>query len=146
MAKALAAAIGHFLTWVMQCIGHAGYCEAMKQFTRKQLSDLKTMATFIRVYCHARHDRASHVQADLPEDLGPAFRKGLPLCPDCAALLAHGIEKRRKCPLDPKPTCKACRIHCYSKEYRRRIREIMAFSGRRMILRGRLDYLWHYLF
>jgi hypothetical protein len=56
------------------------------------------------------------------------------------------MEKRRRCPLDPKPSCKNCHIHCYSKEYRAQIREIMAFSGRRLILRGRLDYLWHYLF
>ncbi len=118
----------------------------MTELTTRQLDDLKIMATFIRVYCHARHDRTSLVDAELPEELRPAFRKGLLLCPDCAALLAHGILKRRKCPLDPKPTCKACHIHCYSKEYRAKIREIMAFSGRKMILRGRLDYLWHYFF
>lgn len=118
----------------------------MAQFTTRQLGDLKIMATFIKIYCHARHDRASQAGTDLPEELQPAFRKGLLLCPDCASLLAHGIQKRRSCPLDPKPTCKECHIHCYSREYRARIREIMAFSGRRMILRGRIDYLWHYFF
>ena len=67
-------------------------------------------------------------------------------CSECRGLLEHGLEKRRTCPLEPKPTCKNCRIHCYSREYRAKIREIMAFSGRKMILRGRLDYLWHYFF
>lgn len=118
----------------------------MEQFTPKQLNDLKVMARFIEVYCQARHDRSSQALTDLPAALQPCFRKGLSLCPDCAALLTHGIQKRLRCPLDPKPTCKDCRIHCYSKEYRARIREIMAFSGRKMILRGRLDYLWHYFF
>lgn len=118
----------------------------MAQLTTRQLKDLKIMAAFIRTYCHARHDRTGQVRADLPEELQQSFRKELLLCPDCAALLAHGIRKRRSCPLDPKPTCKECHIHCYSKEYRASIRQIMAFSGRRMILRGRLDYLWHYFF
>ena len=118
----------------------------MEQFTTKQLKDLKVMARFIEVYCQARHEQTSRTFTDLPAALHPLFRKGLRLCPDCAALLTHGIQKRLQCPLDPKPTCKDCRIHCYSKEYRARIREIMAFSGRKMILRGRLDYLWHYFF
>ncbi len=118
----------------------------MEQFTPKQLNDLKVMARFIEVYCHARHDRSSQALSDLPTALQPCFPKGLQLCPDCAALLDHGIRKRLNCPLDPKPTCKDCHIHCYSKEYRASIREIMAFSGRKMILRGRLDYLWHYFF
>ena len=56
----------------------------------------------------------------------------------------HGVKKRLACPLDPKPTCKSCHIHCYTPEQRQKIREIMAYSGRRMIMRGRLDYLWHY--
>lgn len=118
----------------------------MEQFTSKQTSDLKVLAKFIEVYCHARHDRSAQSQTDLPPEFQGAFRKGLILCPACAELLAHGIMKRRKCPLDPKPTCKNCHIHCYSKDYRARIREIMAFSGRRVIMRGRLDYLWHYFF
>jgi hypothetical protein len=56
------------------------------------------------------------------------------------------MKKRALCPLDPKPACKDCHIHCYTKEYRQQIRTIMAYSGKRMILRGRLDYLWHYYF
>ena len=118
----------------------------MTQFTRKQISDLKILAEFIQLYCHAHHDRAETCLAELPADLQEACRRGITLCLDCTAILAHGISKRSRCPLEPKPTCKRCHIHCYSKEYRARIREIMAFSGRKMLLRGRLDYLWHYLF
>ena len=116
----------------------------MTTFTDKQLGDIRVLARFIEVYCQSRHKRVDTSLVELPEELQPAFRKGLRLCPDCAALLTHGIQKRRVCPLNPKPTCRDCHIHCYSKEHRARIREIMAFSGRKMILRGRLDYLWHY--
>jgi hypothetical protein len=68
------------------------------------------------------------------------------LCADCRALVEYALLKRRRCPLDPKPSCKHCHIHCYSKEHREQMKHIMAFSGRKMILRGRLDYLWHYFF
>lgn len=116
----------------------------MEQLTNAQRKDLKVLIDFIRVYCAARHREQGPVA--LPEGLAGRFRKDVSLCPDCQGLLTHALTKRRNCPLDPKPSCKQCHIHCYSKEYRARIREIMAFSGRRMIMRGRLDYLWHYLF
>ena len=116
----------------------------MEQFTSAQKKDLKVLLSFVRVYCTVKHD--SQTEAALPPDLADMFGKGLLLCPDCRGLVEYALEKRRKCPLDPKPSCKHCHIHCYSKEHRARIREIMAFSGRRMIMRGRLDYLWHYFF
>ena len=120
------------------------YYGPMEQFTEKQKKDLKVLMEFVRVFCRSKHDNQAEVE--IPSELRYLFRKGAALCPDCTGLVAHAVEKRRKCPLDPKPSCKHCHIHCYSREYRARIREIMAFSGRRMILRGRVDYLWHYFF
>jgi hypothetical protein len=120
------------------------YDGPMEQFTDRQKKDLKILIDFIRTYCASRHQEQADVA--LPAELSEAFRRGITLCPDCQGLLDHAIMKRRKCPLDPKPSCKNCHVHCYSKDYRTKIREIMAFSGRRMIMRGRLDYLWHYFF
>ncbi len=114
----------------------------MELFTSAQKKDLKVLINFVRVFCRAKHNDHPRVAATDAEGGGGDVH----LCADCAGLVAYALEKRRKCPLDPKPSCKNCHIHCYSKEYRARIREIMAFSGRRMIMRGRLDYLWHYLF
>ena len=116
----------------------------MEQFTGAQRRDFKVLVDFIRVYCESRH--GGEADAPLPEELGETFGKEVRLCPGCRALLDYALLKRRNCPLDPKPSCKNCRIHCYSKEYRAMIREIMAFSGRKMVMRGRLDYLWHYFF
>lgn len=138
--------INHLLTCVITPATVFADDTPMEQFTRKQQKDLKILIDFVRVYCHARHDRAKRASFELPGELQGSYRRGVAICPECARLLAHGIEKRRKCPLDPKPSCKQCHIHCYSKEYRAKIREVMAFSGRRMLTRGRLDYLWHYLF
>lgn len=116
----------------------------MEQFTRAQKKDLKVLATFIHVYCESRHREEGNVP--LPEEMAEMCGKDVRLCSGCRALLDYALQKRRTCPLDPKPSCKNCHIHCYSKEYRAKIREIMAFSGRKMIMRGRVDYLWHYFF
>ena len=114
----------------------------MEQFTAEQKKDLRVLIDFIGVYCRAKH--GDHPKAKV-EAVDVVTGKTL-LCPDCAELVGYAMEKRRICPLNPKPSCKNCHIHCYGREYRARIRKIMAFSGRRMLLRGRLDYLWHYFF
>lgn len=116
----------------------------MDPLTPSQITDIRILAEFIGVFCAARHQHQAEV--DLPAELQRSSRGKVRLCEQCRALLDHAVLKRRNCPLNPKPSCKKCPIHCYSKEYRATIREIMAFSGRKMILRGRLDYLWHYLF
>jgi hypothetical protein len=107
--------------------------------------DLRTLALFIRIYCHARHEVQSRVDIrgfDLKEITG----KSLDLCPECTKLLHHAFVKRSHCPYDPKPACKDCPSHCYAESYRQQIREVMRFSGRKLLLSGRLDYIFHLLF
>jgi len=118
----------------------------MDELNKKQISDLRILARFIQLFCHARHDRIAGGESILPEFLRSRHPEKDTLCRECAGLLEYGIRKRALCPLDPKPSCKSCHIHCYTPEYRQKIREIMAYSGKRMILKGRLDYLFHYWF
>lgn len=118
----------------------------MNELTPQQLKDLRTLARFIQVYCHAKHDVRNIGEIELQPELQPRPGRKSTICRECSDLLEHGIRKRTLCPLDPKPSCKKCHIHCYGKEYRQKIREIMSFSGRKLLLRGRIDYLWHYLF
>lgn len=115
----------------------------MNDLTQEQVNDLKILAEFITLYCHAKHAREA-TAVGIPEFLQAKGKITETVCHECALLLDHGIKKRALCPMDPKPACKSCRIHCYTAEYRQKIREIMAYSGKRMILRGRIDYLWHY--
>lgn len=115
----------------------------MEILTEKQKSDLALLGRFIQIYCKSKHGNFV-TGKKISEILGFDLKRDGCLCPDCSGLLEHGIVKRRLCPLEPKPTCRACHIHCYSAQYKEKIREIMAFSGRKMILRGRIDYLWHY--
>ncbi len=114
----------------------------MEQFTDTQKKDLKILVRFVRIYCGAKHEGQEKVLGEVSDIAGSDTL----LCRECAAVVEHALEKRRRCPLDPKPSCKNCSIHCYGRGHRERIREIMAFAGRRMILRGRIDYLRHYFF
>ncbi len=104
--------------------------------------DIRLIGKFVEVYCQGRHGAMTRTEIELPCGLGKHR-----LCAECAEFMAYAVARRVKCPLEhEKPTCKRCRIHCYAPRQRELVREIMAYSGRRMIMRGRLDYLWHYLF
>lgn len=116
----------------------------MNGLTKEQIKDVSILAEFISHYCHAEHSIDSADGYMIPEHLQKKGKQAVVICSDCGRLLEHGITKRRCCPLNPKPTCRKCHIHCYTPEYRDKIRKIMAFSGRKLIMRGRLDYLWHY--
>lgn len=82
---------------------------------------------FIHVYCRKKHSPP----------------KGQ-MCESCAELLEYALLRLEKCPFDPKPKCKECKVHCYKDDYRQRIREVMKFSGIYFVKRGRLDWLFKY--
>ncbi len=111
------------------------------------MGDLRLLANFVRIYCDELHHTLQKEQFSLRTyDVPAIHRRPLRLCQSCRKLLAHAFVKRTACPLDPKPPCKACPTHCYAPGYRAQIREVMKYSGRRLVLSGRLDYLIHLLF
>lgn len=77
----------------------------------------KTVHAMIEIYCQAHHE-GSH------------------LCDSCSALQAYVDQRLEKCPFGwEKPTCRNCKVHCYRADRRERIREVMRFSGPRMLFR-----------
>jgi len=53
---------------------------------------------------------------------------------NCTTLVDYTDRKLDLCPYGPeKPTCTNCPIHCYRPEPRERLREVMRFSGPRML-------------
>jgi hypothetical protein len=115
--------------------------------SRELRRDLKTLALFISIYCRYRHDGAVKNRAEMKVyDIEEIAGRPLFLCEDCHKLLIHAFVKRSHCPMDPKPMCKHCPNHCYHPAYRAQIREVMQYVGKRMLLSGRLDYLFHLLF
>ena len=58
------------------------------------------------------------------------------LCPECQKLLEYSDARLDRCPFgDEKPTCAKCRVHCYAPQMRETIRQVMRFSGPRMLAR-----------
>ncbi|MDA3902935.1 MAG: nitrous oxide-stimulated promoter family protein [Desulfuromusa sp.] len=112
--------------------------------TNKEKKDLKILALFTSVYCRDHHTAERESLLALPEQL--ASLKSYPCCASCREFLNYAIERRLNCPLEEKPVCKHCQVHCYRSGYREKVREIMRYSGKTLIKRGRLDLLWHYLF
>ena len=114
--------------------------------TRKELKDLKVLLQFTAVYCANRHtsDRAAVITEE-PDFQSLPLHKYL-VCIECSDFLLYAFERRLRCPLEEKPICKHCTVHCYKAGHREQVREIMRFSGQYLIKRGRLDLLWHYFF
>jgi hypothetical protein len=88
---------------------------------------LQMLEKFIEVYCSRNHRTAD----------------GL-LCDECSELLSYASDRLARCPVDPKPKCKDCRVHCYDDAHRAKIKEVMKFSGMYFVKRGRLDWLVKY--
>ncbi|MBM3270545.1 MAG: nitrous oxide-stimulated promoter family protein, partial [Candidatus Sericytochromatia bacterium] len=68
------------------------------------------------------------------------------LCADCEGLWQYCQARVDRCPFYPdKPTCKNCRVHCYSPERRERIKEVMRYAGPRMMWQAPVLALLHML-
>ena len=114
---------------------------------KKLRRDLKVLVRFVQVYCRDRHQDAQKTGVTLKtHDVEAIAGAPVLLCDACAKLLAHAFIKRTRCPMDPKPACKHCPQHCYHPRYRAMIREVMKSSGRKLVMSGRLDYLYHLIF
>jgi len=85
----------------------------------------RTIEAMIRLYCKKKHHEAS-------------------LCSECSGILEYAMKKLNKCPFEEnKPTCIYCKIHCYQKEQREKIRQIMRFSGPKMIFHHPVLAIFH---
>lgn len=76
----------------------------------------KTVESMIGIYCREQHQTKGE------------------LCHECRELLEYARFRLRNCPFqENKTTCGNCPIHCYKPQMREKIREVMRYSGPRMI-------------
>lgn len=95
-----------------------------KRITREQ----KTVSLMIGMYCRNFH------QGDVYS------------CDFCKPLLAYAERQTENCKFGKeKPVCSACPVHCYKREMRSKIREVMRFAGPRMIIRHPYYAIMHLL-
>ena len=73
----------------------------------------------------------------------------LPLCPQCQALLDYAHKRLEHCKFgENKPSCTRCPVHCYKPAMREQIRQVMRYSGPRMLLHDpimAIRHLWDFL-
>ena len=57
------------------------------------------------------------------------------LCDECRELCEYSLARLENCMFgENKTKCHKCSVHCYKPEMRERIREVMRYSGPRMLL------------
>lgn len=80
-------------------------------------AEKNTVSKMIKIYCQAKHS-------------------GKELCEECRNLEIYACERLQKCYFgNEKPTCRRCPKHCYKKDMKNRIQQVMRFAGPRMIYR-----------
>lgn len=89
----------------------------IKNVQNKREQEKQTVSLMIKIYCNKKH----HTKGEL--------------CKECEVLSEYAKLRSDKCPfMETKTFCSNCKVHCYKPEMRERIREVMRFSGPRMLL------------
>ena len=66
------------------------------------------------------------------------------LCLECAALDAYARQRSDRCPfMETKTFCSNCKVHCYKPQMREKIRQVMRFSGPRMLFHHPIAAIRH---
>ena len=72
--------------------------------------------------------------------------KNKELCEECKSLLDYAYKRLDHCKFgEYKSSCQKCPIHCYKKDMRERMRQVMRFSGPRMLFYHPVAALKHLL-
>ncbi len=78
-------------------------------------SKKQSLAVMFALYCQKKH-------------------KSKELCTACKELLQYAYCRIEKCPfIESRRPCSACRVHCYAPKMRQQIKDVMRFSGPRML-------------
>lgn len=94
-----------------------GSCPAAK-VAAKRAREQEVVSQMIAIRCHGLHGTSNGH-----------------LCKECAELEAYARARSERCPfMETKTFCSNCPVHCYRPEMRERIREVMRYSGPRMLL------------
>lgn len=93
---------------------------------KKREREKKMVSQMIQLYCKKQHHSKDG------------------LCTECAALDAYARMRSEKCPfMETKTFCSNCKVHCYKPEMREKIREVMRFSGPRMLFHHPIAAIRH---
>lgn len=87
----------------------------------------KTVKAMIEIYCKEKHN------------------SNITFCSECKQIYDYASYRIMRCPhKDKKPSCAKCEIHCFSNLMKEKIKQVMKFSGPRMLIYHPLLSLFHY--
>ena len=90
-------------------------------------NEKRIVETMIRLYCRRKEGNKT-------------------LCPECEQLLEYAHQRLDRCKYgNDKPTCRVCPIHCYRPTMKERVRQVMRWSGPRLIIYNPLAVIAHTL-
>ncbi|MCK4258874.1 MAG: nitrous oxide-stimulated promoter family protein [Halanaerobiales bacterium] len=88
----------------------------------------KTIENMIKLYCKKNHKSNKY------------------LCKEYAELLNYSNKRLDSCRFgENKPTCGKCKIHCYKKEMRDRMKSVMRYAGPKMLISHPIVAIQHYI-
>lgn len=98
----------------------------MKEKQMKIKKEKRIVHEMIALYCRKKH----------------RTKKGL--CPSCQSLETYAYHRSDVCPfMQTKSFCSNCKVHCYRSDIRLQMKEVMRFSGPRMLLYHPLMAMHH---
>ena len=113
----------------------------------------QTVQAMICLYCkgnkHGREDVSTSAETRNASDANRTPSVNPSLCPQCQSLLEYSLSRLERCPFgNAKPSCARCHVHCYKPNMRKQIRNVMRYSGPRMLFYNpvlALCHLWDFL-
>ena len=105
----------------------------------KRQFESRILYQILVIYCKGKH-RVVRKRLEPPSGQDMAAD----LCDECQELYAYAEARVAHCPhMERKTFCSVCPTHCYQKDYRVRIREVMKYVGSRMLLHAPILVLKH---
>lgn len=87
-----------------------------KSIDNKRKQEKEMVTQMIQLYCRKKHYTRNA------------------MCAECQTLSDYANMRSDKCPfMETKTFCSNCRVHCYKPDMRNKIKEVMRYSGPRMI-------------
>ena len=87
----------------------------------------RVIKLMIELYCHKKPQHKSHG-----------------LCDECQELLTYAHKRLSFCKFgDEKTTCQKCPIHCYKKDMKQKVKDVMRFSGPRVLIYSPIEFFRH---
>lgn len=88
----------------------------------------RIVSRMIEIYCHDNH-----------------YSNGSVLCAECEVLKDYAFKRLLQCPFSKdKPVCANCKIHCYNTQKKEQIKEVMRYSGPKMIYKHPIDTIIYF--